>query len=101
MHTLLGLHDRLSSAGIQYNFTSVHLSPEFTPYPYYDSNDIAILEVDRPIQFSDIILPICLPTAPFYNYDFLKATIAGWGRMWSGGQNSQYLQETKVSQELK
>lgn len=22
--------------------------------------------------------------------------VAGWGRMWSGGENSRYLQETKV-----
>lgn len=31
-----------------------------------------------------------------YWYDGEKATVAGWGRMWSGGDNSRHLQETKV-----
>lgn len=96
MHAVLGLHDRSSSNGMHYNFTKVHLNSNFTPYKYHDSNDIAILEVDRPIQFSNITLPICLPKEPFVKYDLVKATVAGWGRMWSGGPNSQYLQETKV-----
>lgn len=31
-----------------------------------------------------------------HSYDEVKAIVAGWGRMWSGGDNSRFLQETKV-----
>jgi len=42
-------------------------------------NDIAILELNRPISFSDRVRAVCLPQAGFPT-DGRRATITGWGR---------------------
>uniref|UniRef100_A0A6G4ZZ80 Putative trypsin-like serine protease n=1 Tax=Rhipicephalus microplus TaxID=6941 RepID=A0A6G4ZZ80_RHIMP len=48
------------------------------------SNDIALLEVKYPFQFSKDVAPICLPTTPvkLVNKD---AVVAGWGSLYLGG----------------
>lgn len=94
---MLGLHDKdnLEKAE-RYDFVNVYLNPEFMSYSHHDGNDIAILEVNRPIIFSRTILPICLPSTDSENYSRVKGTVAGWGRMWADGSNSRYLQDTKV-----
>lgn len=41
-------------------------------------NDIALIELLRPLNFSDKVQPICLPTAFKETYGD-EATVAGWG----------------------
>lgn len=43
-------------------------------------NDIALLELESPVQFDQHIVPICLPDD---NEDFVgrMATVSGWGRL--------------------
>ena len=43
-------------------------------------NDIALLELESPVQFDQHIVPICLPED---NEDFVgrMATVSGWGRL--------------------
>lgn len=96
MHAILGLHDREKIDGVRYDFSKVLLHPDFTPIQTHDIGDVAIMETDRQIEFSDKIRPICLPKYIGSNYDNIRAFVAGWGRMWSGGKNSQVLQETRV-----
>lgn len=91
------MHDRISYDGIRYDFSDILIHPNFTALQFYDTSDVAIMKTDRPIIFSDKVRPICLPLARGITYEYEKATIAGWGRMWSGGTNSRRLQETKVS----
>lgn len=78
---MLGLHDMedLEKAE-RYSFVNVYLNPEFIAYDFHDGNDIAILKVDRPINFSQTILPICLPFSDSETYSREKGTVAGWGR---------------------
>lgn len=55
--------------------------PEYTSATVY--NDIALIELDRKVQFSDDIQPACLYTAsdiPQY-----KLEISGWGSTSSSG----------------
>lgn len=94
---MLGMHDRIRRDGYRYNFIDILIHPDFTPLEFYDTADVAILKTHHPIIFSDKVRPICLPLVRGNTYDYENATVAGWGRMWSGGDNSRYLQETKVT----
>lgn len=90
------MHDRILRNGVRYDFVEVFLHPNFKALEFHDTSDIAIVQVDRPIVFSYRIIPVCLPQSETNNYDNMKATVSGWGRMWSDGDNSRFLQETKV-----
>lgn len=62
--------------------------PEFKPPIIY--NDIALLEMDRPVRFNQYIQPACL----FKKYDVgdLNITGSGWGVLEHGGVQSNVLQ---------
>ncbi|XP_053958187.1 trypsin-1 [Anastrepha ludens] len=68
-------------------------------HPQYDQtkiiNDIALLKLDSPIQFTSNIRPVCLPNLN-HNFNNKDAVVAGWGLIKEGGVTSNYLQETTV-----
>uniref|UniRef100_A0A8C4Y4S2 Peptidase S1 domain-containing protein n=1 Tax=Gopherus evgoodei TaxID=1825980 RepID=A0A8C4Y4S2_9SAUR len=45
------------------------------------SGDIALVELERPIQFTDYILPICLPAASVQFPAGMKCWVTGWGNI--------------------
>lgn len=51
-------------------------------------NDVAILHLEQDVEFTNAILPVCLPTAEQVksNFDNVTAFFAGWGSM--PGQNN-------------
>lgn len=55
---------------------------EYIPYPSYRRitkyNDIGLIKLSRPVQFSEYIRPACLPEE--YSTNTLKAVATGWGR---------------------
>ncbi|XP_058810750.1 chymotrypsin-2-like [Phymastichus coffea] len=55
-------------------------------------NDIALIRVDRDIQFNDKVRPISLPTEDFNKADY-PAVLTGWGRTSTGGPLPNNLQE--------
>ncbi|KAF2904864.1 hypothetical protein ILUMI_01311, partial [Ignelater luminosus] len=58
-------------------------------------NDLALLELEHPVQFDEHIVPICLPRE---GEDFTgrMATVTGWGRLKYGGGIPSILQEVQV-----
>ncbi|KAK4885983.1 hypothetical protein RN001_002254 [Aquatica leii] len=58
-------------------------------------NDLALLELEHPVQFDEHIVPICLPRE---DEDFTgrMATVTGWGRLKYGGGVPSILQEVQV-----
>lgn len=78
-----------------YPIEKVIMHPHWTAYENYDIQDMAIYQTSRPIQFSDKVVPICLPTSP-KDYSGMKVMTAGWGLTSEGGKTSRLLQETRL-----
>lgn len=60
------------------------------PHPNYNydtyDNDIALMELERPVDYTDFIKPICLP-APQHIFEVGKQVyITGWGALREGGE---------------
>ncbi|XP_018576128.2 serine proteinase stubble-like, partial [Anoplophora glabripennis] len=69
----------------------VHPKYNFFTYEY----DLALVQLDKPLDFAPHISPICLPASD----DLLigeNATVTGWGRLSEGGTLPSVLQEVQV-----
>lgn len=67
----------------------------------YDSknseNDIAILKLDRPVNFTDSIQPATLPKSDYSHDSNFLAIAVGWGSLYSGGPiPTKFLMEVEV-----
>ncbi|KAJ2947827.1 hypothetical protein O0L34_g9614 [Tuta absoluta] len=58
-------------------------------------NDVAILTLDQPVQFTKNIRPICLPSGG-RAYAGLVATVIGWGSLRESGPQPSVLQEVSI-----
>ncbi|CAL1291134.1 unnamed protein product [Larinioides sclopetarius] len=58
-------------------------------------NDLALLEMEAPVEFLPYVVPICLPHR---NEDFTgkMAFVTGWGKLTAGGDVPNILQEVQV-----
>uniref|UniRef100_A0A8D8RCZ6 Venom serine protease 34 n=1 Tax=Cacopsylla melanoneura TaxID=428564 RepID=A0A8D8RCZ6_9HEMI len=60
-------------------------------------NDMALVELDEDIVFSDKVMPICLPYHLIgHNLVGLNVTVLGWGTTSFGGPTSKVLMETTL-----
>nr|XP_040569289.1 serine proteinase stubble-like isoform X1 [Lepeophtheirus salmonis] len=67
--------------------------PEYNYFTF--ENDLALIKMERRVEFQENILPICLPG----NNDLLigeTGIVAGWGRLSNGGQLPNVLQYVAV-----
>ncbi|XP_076241545.1 transmembrane serine protease filzig [Calliopsis andreniformis] len=68
-------------------------------YKGYDpatfENDLALLELESPVQFDDHIVPICMPEDGI-DFTGRMATVTGWGRLKYNGGVPSVLQEVQV-----
>ncbi|XP_063865455.1 proclotting enzyme-like isoform X2 [Scylla paramamosain] len=71
--------------------TKVH--EEYDDVTYH--NDIAIITLERPTDFSDDVWPICLP-AQDETYEGMQGTVIGWGTIHFSGPVSSVLLEVTV-----
>lgn len=92
----LGLHTqgKIGSAVVKRNLKQI------IPHPNYNShtfdNDIALMELDSPVTYSDYIRPICLP-APQHDFPSGNTVwITGWGATREGGSAASGLQKAQV-----
>ncbi|CAG0925421.1 unnamed protein product, partial [Notodromas monacha] len=42
--------------------------------------DVALLRLDRPVNYRANILPICLPSDPEADFEGMMGVVAGWGK---------------------
>ncbi|KAF7252531.1 Coagulation factor VII [Varanus komodoensis] len=62
-------------------------------------NDIALLHLVTPMNFTDYVVPICLPEQEFAKHvlNYVKySTVSGWGRLIEGGATSATLMRVRV-----
>lgn len=91
----LGLHSQKSKQNaVRRNIKQV------IPHQYYNTytfdNDIALMELDLPVTFSDTIRPVCLPAAADEFPAGSTVTITGWGATREGGSAANVLQKAQV-----
>ena len=72
---------------------AVYIREDFDEETY--NNDIAVVSMDRRVQFTAFIRPLCLPEI---NEDYAGSvgTIVGWGRLSHNGRLPDSLQESRV-----
>ncbi|XP_011698861.1 PREDICTED: mediator of DNA damage checkpoint protein 1 isoform X2 [Wasmannia auropunctata] len=58
-------------------------------------NDLALLELESPVQFDEHIVPICMPEEGI-DFTGRMATVTGWGRLKYNGGVPSVLQEVQV-----
>uniref|UniRef100_A0A670J807 Coagulation factor VII n=1 Tax=Podarcis muralis TaxID=64176 RepID=A0A670J807_PODMU len=62
-------------------------------------NDIALLQLATPVNFTDYVVPICLPQQRFAAdvLSFIEySTVSGWGRLLEGGATSATLMQVRL-----
>ncbi|KAF2904170.1 hypothetical protein ILUMI_01990, partial [Ignelater luminosus] len=74
---------------------------EIIPHPYYSpfskNNDIALLRLEKEIEYNDFIHPICLPPINFpAPEEGAELTVSGWGSTEEGGPTSDVKLKVKV-----
>ncbi|XP_071372593.1 ST14 transmembrane serine protease matriptase a [Centroberyx affinis] len=69
-------------------------------HPYYNAytfdNDIALMELDSPVTYSDYIRPICVPSPQHVFPPGNSVWITGWGATREGGYAAPVLQKAQV-----
>lgn len=92
----LGLHiqRKIDSKVVQRNIKQI------IPHPYYNhytfDNDIALMELSKPVEYSDYIKPICLPSPQHVFASGSTVWITGWGATREGGFAATVLQKAQV-----
>jgi transmembrane serine protease 3 len=71
---------------VSYSSTQVKYHPAYDPES--TMNDIAIIKLDTPINFTSTIQPACLPKADEAVPDNAEAIVAGWGLTREGGAST-------------
>ncbi|XP_043942152.1 serine protease 27-like [Protopterus annectens] len=74
-HQLLGTNVHEISRGV----SAIMIHEDFTDSPY--RNDMALLQLDESVNFTDYIRPVCLPNASLVFPDGKMCWVTGWGRI--------------------
>lgn len=81
IRAVLGEHDRESKTDtvtVERKLVSAKVYPNFTVLTF--NNDIAVLELESPVELGSTIRPACLPFDGNKDYTGRVAIVAGWGR---------------------
>lgn len=92
----LGLHaqSNVGKTVVKKNLKKIIPHPNYNAYTY--DNDIALMELDSPVTYSDYIKPVCMP-APQHDFPSGHSVwITGWGATREGGYAATVLQKAQV-----
>ena len=84
-------HDRKMSnfLKIDRKVTEIITHPKYNARTY--DNDIAIVRLDEPVEMTELMHPVCMPT-PGKSFKGETGTVTGWGALKVGGPTSDTLQ---------
>ncbi|XP_017489731.1 PREDICTED: trypsin-1-like [Rhagoletis zephyria] len=88
-------HDRKMSnfLKIDRNVVNITTHPKYNARTY--DNDIAIIQLDKPVELTELLHPVCMPT-PGKSFKGETAIVTGWGAIKVGGPTADTLQEVQV-----
>ncbi|XP_055381918.1 transmembrane protease serine 9 [Condylostylus longicornis] len=94
----LGDHDIRNSYEVQHVVRRIKRVVRHKGFDFsHLHNDVAVLTMDQPVQFSSTIRPICLPSASSAkSYRGIIATVAGWGSLRENGPQPSVLQKVTI-----
>ncbi|XP_049582796.1 ST14 transmembrane serine protease matriptase a [Syngnathus scovelli] len=92
----MGLHSQrnISKSVVKRNLKRIIPHPSYNDYTF--DNDIALMELDAPVTYSDYIQPVCLPAAQHQFPVGNVVSITGWGATREGGFAATVLQKAQV-----
>lgn len=92
----LGLHTQGTNGNsvVKRNLKQVISHPNYNQFTF--DNDIALMELESPVSYSDYIRPICLPAAQHVFPPGNTVWITGWGATREGGFAASVLQKAQV-----
>ncbi|KAG8452120.1 hypothetical protein GDO86_004060 [Hymenochirus boettgeri] len=64
-----------------------------------NDNDIALLKLSKPVNYTDYVIPLCLPEKKFAVRELLSvrfSTVSGWGRLLESGATPEVLQRVQL-----
>ncbi|XP_048505114.1 serine protease filzig isoform X2 [Athalia rosae] len=85
--------ERESKTSVSRNVRRVIVHRNYDPATF--ENDLAVLELESPVQFDTHIVPICMPEDKA-DFTGRMATVTGWGRLKYNGGIPSILQEVQV-----
>ncbi|XP_006873132.1 PREDICTED: suppressor of tumorigenicity 14 protein [Chrysochloris asiatica] len=93
----LGLHDqsKRSAPGVQeHKLKRIISHPNFNDLTY--DYDLALLELEKPAEYSNVVRPICLPDATHVFPTGKAIWVTGWGHTEEGGSAALVLQKGEI-----
>ncbi|KAM7363381.1 venom protease-like [Cochliomyia hominivorax] len=80
---------------VDYNIKNEFIHPQYFITDIQEKyNDIALVELDKEVNFNSYIMPACLPLVD--GRDFKEYLAAGWGRVTDTGELSPHLLKVKL-----
>lgn len=93
--TYSGMQDQFKQNDIQLRSLKRIIShPDYNQMTF--DYDIALLELSDPLEFTNTIQPICLPSSSHVFPAGMSCWVTGWGTLREGGQKAQVLQKASV-----
>jgi secreted trypsin-like serine protease len=78
-----------SRRSVTKNVRRVIVHRQYDPATF--ANDLALLELESPVEFDEHVVPICMPHDK-EDFTGRMATVTGWGRLKYGAHDSTKLQ---------
>ncbi|XP_062322636.1 suppressor of tumorigenicity 14 protein isoform X1 [Osmerus eperlanus] len=93
--TYSGMQDQYKMEGVELrSLKTIITHPDYNPMTF--DYDVALLELSRPLEFTNTIHPVCLPAPSHVFPAGLGCWVTGWGTLREGGSVSRLLQKAEV-----